>query len=190
MNVNDWVRAASNIDLGDGNDTLNIGNGVYNSTINMGAGNDTLNIKDAIDRTSINLGDGDDTIIIEKGGVIGSTEDEGAIDGGSGYDKLVLSNPESSINLTHLAFHANNIEEVDVSGGTNATTINVKLADVINLTDENNKLRITGDANDKVDFKDSGWEKVATTDDGYDAYTNSSNSSVTIEIKQGIDVDL
>ncbi|CAD7288961.1 retention module-containing protein [Campylobacter suis] len=148
------------------------------NTINGSEKDEYIDAKAGIDR--LFGGDGDDSILYD--------ENDELIDGGSGHDKLMASD-KGTINLDKVAEHSKNIEEVDVSGG-NSTTININLTDVVALTDENNKLKITGDEGDKVDFKDSGWKKGQSTADGYDIYTNSNDTSIIIEIKQGVDVDL
>ena len=108
------------------------------------------------------------------------------IDGGTGYDKLAITNLGTSINLDSIADHAHNFEELNISNKSQNTTLSVKLSDVISLTDGDNTLKITADAGDKVEFKDAGWQKGASTD-GYTAYTNdTSGTTVTVEIKDEV----
>ena len=108
------------------------------------------------------------------------------INGGVGYDKLTITSPGTTINLSNIANHADNFEELNISNKSQNTTLSVKLSDVISLTDGDNTLKITADAGDKVEFKDAGWQKGASTD-GYTTYTNDTDgTTVTVEIKDEV----
>ena len=170
--------------------TINLGNGdnklsvethdVTGSKITTGSGDDTIEIGKNVINSTINLGAGDDTIKV--GQIIGNSN----INGGDGYDKLAITNPGENVNLSSIANKAHNFEELDISNKGQNTTLNVKLSDVINLTDNDNILKITADAGDKVAFKDGGWQKGASAD-GYTAYTNdTTGTTVTVEIKDEV----
>ena len=181
LTVESWINGNTKIISGKGADTINIDDDFDKSTLLTGAGNDKVTIGGDVKNKSslIDLGAGDDTI------AVGNIEN-GKIDGGDGYDKLAITNPGRSINLDSIADHAHNFEEFNISNKSQNTTLSVKLSDVINLTDGDNTLKITADAGDKVEFKDAGWQKGASTD-GYTAYTNdTSGTTVTVEIKDEV----
>ncbi|MBF0902254.1 MAG: DNA methylase, partial [Campylobacter concisus] len=120
----------------------------------------------------------DDTLSIGKVDLNNSK-----VDGGTGYDKLVLENPDKSVNLSDISKFAKNFEELDISGAKN-TTLKVGIKDVLDMTDDKNTLKITGDKGDTVDLKGNGWHQGAS-EDGYTTYTN---NTVTIQIKDEIHV--
>ena len=169
------------INLGDGDNKLSVEtNNVTGSTITTGSGDDTIEIGKNVINSTINLGAGDDTIKV--GQIIGNSN----INGGDGYDKLAITNPGTNVDLSNIANKAHNFEELDISNKGQSTTLNVKLSDVINLTDNDNILKITADAGDKVAFKDGGWQKGGSAD-GYTTYTNdTTGTTVTVEIKDEV----
>ncbi|EAT98113.1 retention module-containing protein [Campylobacter concisus] len=187
VNVGNWIREHSDINLGNGNNTLTVGNIIVNSTVATGDGNDTIKVKNAIIGSTIKLGAGDDTVEVGNKDITDNTlTGKSNIDGGDGYDKLTITNPGTTINLSNIASQAHNFEELNISNKSQNTTLSVKLSDVISLTDGDNTLKITADAEDKVEFKDAGWQKGASTD-GYTAYTNdTSGTTVTVEIKDEV----
>ena len=193
IEIKDDVANGAKIITGAGNDTVIVGDTVANTIftkvgISTGDGNDSVTIKgDAIDKAKIDLGNGDDTLTIKAAHVIGGIDDKGALDGGKGYDKLIISSPEDTIDLKHVSYHAKNFEELDISGDKN-TTLKVGIQDVLDMTDDKHTLKITGDKGDTVDLKEdvkgSGWHQGAS-EDGYTTYTN---NTVTIQIKDEIHV--
>ena len=181
VKVDGYITNRSYVNLGDGNNTLTVGTNIDHSTVETGSGNDTIKVGNYIHYSTIKLGAGDDSLTIAKSDMQGND-----IDGGTGYDKLAITNPGTSINLDSIADHAHNFEELNISNKSQNTTLSVKLSDVISLTDSDNTLKITADAGDKVEFKDAGWQKGASTD-GYTAYTNdTSGTTVTVEIKDEV----
>ena len=193
IEIKDDVANGAKIITGAGNDTVIVGDTVANTIftkvgISTGDGNDSVTIKgDAIDKAKIDLGNGDDTLTIKAAHVISGVDDKGALDGGKGYDKLIISSPEDTIDLKHVSYHAKNFEELDISGAKN-TTLKVGINDVLDMTDDKHTLKITGDKGDTVDLKEdvkgSGWHQGAS-EDGYTTYTN---NTVTIQIKDEIHV--
>ena len=181
VKVDGYITNRSYVNLGDGNNTLTVGTNIDHSTVETGSGNDTIKVGNYIHYSTIKLGAGDDSLTIAKSDMQGND-----INGGAGYDKLTITNPGTTINLSNIANHADNFEEINISNKSQNTTLSVKLSDVISLTDGDNTLKITADAGDKVEFKDTGWQKGASTD-GYTAYTNdTSGTTVTIEIKDEV----
>ncbi|MGF7404585.1 retention module-containing protein [Campylobacter concisus] len=181
VKVGGYITNRSYVNLGDGNDTLTVGTNIDHSTVETGSGNDTVIVGNYIHNSTIKLGTGDDSLTIAKSDMQGND-----INGGAGYDKLTITSPGTTINLSNIANHADNLEELNISNKSQSTTLNVKLSDVISLTDGDNTLKITADAGDKVEFKDAGWQKGASTD-GYTTYTNdTSGTTVTVEIKDEV----
>ena len=181
VKVDGYITNRSYVNLGDGNNTLTVGTNIDHSTVETGSGNDTIKVGNYIHYSTIKLGAGDDSLTIAKSDMQGND-----IDGGTGYDQLAITNPGTSINLDSIADHAHNFEELNISNKSQNTTLSVKLSDVISLTDGDNTLKITADAGDKVEFKDAGWQKGASTD-GYTAYTNDTSvTTVTVEIKDEV----
>ena len=109
------------------------------------------------------------------------------IDGGAGYDTLAITSPGTNVDLSSIANKAHNFEELNISNKGQNTTLKISLSDVMNLTDNDNILKITADAGDKVAFKDnSGWQKGASAN-GYTTYTNdTTGTTVTVEIKDEV----
>ena len=181
VKVDGYITNRSNVNLGDGNDTLTVGTNIDHSTVETGSGNDTVIVGNYIHYSNIKLGAGDDSLTIAKSDMQGND-----INGGVGYDKLTITSPGTTINLSNIANHADNFEELNISNKSQNTTLSVKLSDVISLTDGDNTLKITADAGDKVEFKDAGWQKGASTD-GYTTYTNDTDgTTVTVEIKDEV----
>lgn len=165
--------------LGDGNNKLKVGTNIDNSKVVTGSGDDVIEAGGYVINSKINLGN--DTITV--GWIKGNNND---INGGDGYDVLSITKPGNSIDLSNVAKQADNFEELNISNKSQNTTLSVKLSDVISLTDGDNTLKITADAEDKVEFKDAGWQKGASTD-GYTAYTNDTGgTTVTVEIKDEV----
>ncbi|WP_103631199.1 retention module-containing protein [Campylobacter concisus] len=178
-------EADYSINLGDGKNTLTVGAEVKWSSITTGSGSDTIKVGTYVEKSTINLGDGKDTI--EAGYFQGNNNN---IDGGEGYDRLILTNQadnKGNIDLSNIAKQAHNFEEIDISNGKAGQTLKISLKDVVDLTDDNNILKISGDAGDAVSFKDSGWSKGSSSN-GYTSYTNvnTDGKTVTIQIEDEI----
>lgn len=107
------------------------------------------------------------------------------IDGEAGYDKIILE-PGTTIDFDKL----DNIEELDLSKG-DFTLTDIKLQDIVSMTDKNNELVIKCESGDEVKFKDETdkkWSKVAGTgaDSGYDIYTNDGDNTVKVKVQTEI----
>ena len=186
VNVGHWIREYSDINLGNGDNQLIVGNQILNSTITTGSGNDTVKVGRDIVGTTVKLGAGNDTLEVGNGNITDNLLNKSDIDGGVGYDKLTITNPGTNINLSNIASQAHNFEELNISNKDQNTTLSVKLSDVLSLTDNDNTLKITADAGDKVEFKDAGWKKGESTN-GYTTYTNDTGGrTVTVEIKDEV----
>uniref|UniRef100_UPI0021563DC1 Ig-like domain-containing protein n=1 Tax=Campylobacter concisus TaxID=199 RepID=UPI0021563DC1 len=176
--IDGYITGHSKVELGAGNDLLNVRTNIDCSTVDTGTGNDVVKVGGYIHSSKVDLGAGDDTLSIGKVDLNNSK-----VDGGTGYDKLVLENPDKSVNLSDISKFAKNFEELDISGAKN-TTLKVDIKDVLDMADDKNTLKITGDKGDTVDLKGNGWHQGAS-EDGYTTYTN---NTVTIQIKDEIHV--
>ncbi|MBW6489535.1 hypothetical protein, partial [Sulfurimonas sp.] len=85
------------------------------------------------------------------------------------------------------------VDEINLSSG-DYTLSNITLADVIDITDGDNVLKITGDSGDGiVNLADNGWvidTSPSVTETGYDTYTNIADSSVQLLIDVDIAVEV
>ena len=185
-----------NIISGSGDDYIDSGKG--RDVINAGAGDDTIdsgNAKDTINGEEgndiIDGGRGADIIDGGEGNDIIATDGLDTIDGGIGFDTVILDEG-ISLNFNNVQ-NLSNIEEIDLSQTGANSLLNLSLQDVIDMTDGDNVLKITGDSDDSVSFKngtgDDTWSTTSTvTEDGktFDVYTNTDDNSVQVKVEQPI----
>ncbi len=118
----------------------------------------------------IDAGGGDDTIYFDA---------QDTINGGEGMDTLIIDGtfPRGAM--------VSNIEVLDTRDGAGDDRINLSETDVLSITDQNNFLRILGDAGDEVrlDVADT-WIRGETVDN----FTTYFSNDATIEVQAGIDV--
>ena len=174
----------------------------------------------AVDHT-INVGvtatDGDGDVVYESStlevtfdgdGVIeGTASDEAidytsttSIDGGDGFDTLMLSDGISlDFSDTNIA-DIENIEAIDLSSNSTLETISLSLTDVLDMTDANNELTIKGDdidgdhviiTNDlDIGTNPSQWvDNGSVTDNGivtFNYSTNNGMDSLTLTVDEDI----
>ena len=167
-------------------DTINVKTGatVKNAEIQTYGGEDTLNVDGSIINSNVDMGECNDTVSISKNA---SIDGSSTIDGGAGIDTLKIA--DGSIDFSRVK----NFEKLDLTQGDHNVTLSAK--DVLDMTDNNNKLRIDGDGNDKVDIDSSFTQKPDLIEGGvtyhrYEAtYTDSNGShTVTLEIKDQVQV--
>jgi len=206
LNVGDDIYR-STVNMGDGDDTVNVDDDIYRSTVNMGDGDDTVNVDDDIERSTVNMGAGDDTVTvnddIERSTVnmgagddtltIGNDNDfryNARVNMGEDTDTLILT--DNSIDIHDLSDHVRDVETIQL-GGSNPQTLNdVRVEDVIRMTDDDNILKIDGDGSDTVDLSNSGpggWESASNFDVGSD-YTTVTSTSGDIQILIDNDIDI
>ncbi|MBU3014088.1 VCBS domain-containing protein, partial [Poseidonibacter lekithochrous] len=153
-----------NITTGDDDDIIDAGSGA--DIINAGAGNDTIKY-DGLD--IIDSGVGTDTL---------------AFDSGLDLDFSTLGSDNSN-NII------NNIEKIDLSENGNHAITELSLQDIIDMTDSNNILQISGDSGDSVNLTDSdkaGWTESSP---GSGEYTkDSSGTTVTLKIDTDITTNI
>lgn len=156
-----------------GNDTIYGDGGAYG--LNGGAGDDVLygglghNYRFLLgeagdDILHLNL-NGEDVI---GGGTTILAEHIGELDGGDGFDTLVLGGHDGggvTLDLSGLAKAGTitGIERLDITGDAgDANTLTLKASDVLDTTGGTDTLWVRGDGNDTVTATDSGWTLVGT----------------------------
>ena len=120
------------------------------------------------------------------------------LDGGSGIDTLIFTS-NTTIDFSGLNTANNpikNIEVIDLSQNGDHNLTHLSYADVIDMTDTNNTLKILGDTSaDKVQLNQAdGWTNTGTVVESghtFDVYTaagvNPNDPTVTVKIEQVID---
>ncbi|MDD3596894.1 VWA domain-containing protein [Sulfuricurvum sp.] len=173
--------------VGNGGDDI-LSGGAGNDIISGGSGNDTLS-----------GGSGDDILIsdfyTQSGVLIGDTA-AGAIDGGEGMDTLILNGLTghlidfSKLDSTNNPF--TNIETIDLTPG-GVSLYKLSLNDVLDITGVEKGagavLTIDGISPDTVILANVGtdkWTQTGSNVDGYDIYTNTGDTTVTLKIDHDI----
>lgn len=150
--------------------------------IHGGDGNDEIFVNSGkFDNASIEGDAGNDLISIKQGVNLNNT----TIDGGAGDDTLKIA--DDSLDFSKVK----NIEKLDLTEGSH--NINLSAKDVLDMTDDRNKLRIGGDSDDHLGLKSKGWvaSGAKITDDGidYNVYTNTEGGkTVTLEVQDHVHV--
>ncbi|MDD2357744.1 MAG: Ig-like domain-containing protein, partial [Thiovulaceae bacterium] len=174
---------SGSLDAKAGENDILISNSSTATTLNGNTGNDIL-IGQAGVANTLNGNAGNDVMLYDANDI--------KIDGGTGTDTLVL---QSSANIDFSILDStkvHNIEVIDLNINGNHTISNLKLSDVLNMTDSNHTLEILGNSTDTVSLKNGTgtdvWTKSATqtTDTSghtFDVYTNSANSSVSVKVE-------
>lgn len=111
-------------------------------------------------------------------------------DGGEGYDSVTLPNITNfmDVNFEDLSSVLHNIENLNLEGG-HKTLTNITPDAVQEMTDANNVLKISGEADDTLEL--SGFTKNETASnhlDGYNVYsgTSTGGAEITLHIDQDI----
>ncbi|WP_235376715.1 Ig-like domain-containing protein, partial [Pseudomonas putida] len=150
-----------------GDDVMSGANG-SSEHINGGAGSDLIFNVGTGDQ--VVAGDGNDTLQITATNFV-------SIDGGAGFDTLLLAN---GIDLDYNAVGVgtlSNIERIDLGKGDSGSVLTLTAAEVGVITDANNTLQITGESNDTLNVV--GAVNTGTTQAingiNYDVYTFGAN---------------
>ncbi|WP_261821450.1 hypothetical protein [Pragia fontium] len=132
--------------------------------------------------TKVNAGDGNDHIMV-------MSDKFTSIDGGKGFDTVFFGDTEAkTINSTTLN-KLSNIEQIDLNT-TSALTLDVKYDDLVKLNDEK-KLFVNGDSEDKVDLDLTSWTNVAVANKNgveYNLYVYDKDEDAQIWVQNGISV--
>ena len=198
----------SNIFSFDGNDTINgeagddtINGGGGDDILNGGSGNDHIQGHDGNDvinggsetdiifpgigTDTIDAGSGDDRIFLS------AHEDSlylDNIDGGIGDDTIFLDpgNLNGAITYDFSRHQASNIEGISLNDFDEQHLINVNIQDVLNITDVNNQLHITGGPGDTVTAAGQGWLQGADQVVGTITYNTYTAGGATLLIEEDI----
>jgi len=174
------------------NDTVDVDSN--NLVVDTGTGDDTINI----DASGLAAGAGNSSSGFMN--FFGGSSDGGTLDldGGNGFDTLVASDNHMNIDLSAISDKVSNIESINLNGGGN-TLGDIKLEDVMSVTDDDNVLRVEGDNGDTIELntqgKDAEWslgdfKTDAETGTTYQEYTGGEgDSTVTIDVSTDIHVD-
>lgn len=173
------------IKAGEGDDTFNLNAGSIGYNAFGDQGDDTFNMGEAGGRAY--GGDGRDTFNLTNTASVATLESAGTgitIDGGAHFDTLELS-MAGNIDFTAIndAF-IQNIENIKTENSeTNIVTLSY--ADVVEMTDEDNVLRIETDGNDSVTFVNNNangnlFYQVGTQTHNGDSYNVFSDGIVTL----------
>ena len=192
----------SSINMGDGDDTINIDKGaeLKSTTIKMGDGDDVVNLNGSLKHaggtywdgsSAIDLGSGNDIIHIGKDAVVnddamtfqggpGKLEHGGIIiQGGAGTDTLDIA---GNIDFSKVA----GFEKLTLGGSENNVALNLTINDVLNITNgngTNRTLRIDGEDGDHVHMSRDDFTPGASSG-GYTTFTATSGTNTfTIEVK-------
>ncbi|SFE64991.1 integrin alpha [Nitrosomonas sp. Nm166] len=79
-----------------------------------------------------------------------------SVDGGIGNDTMALGGSGLNLNLTDMAGKISGIETIRLFG-TGDNTLTLRAADVLNLSDTSNTLRVNGNAGDRIVGLSHGW---------------------------------
>lgn len=85
-----------------------------------------------------------------------------------------------------------NFEQIDLTKNGNHSLTNIKLSDIVNITDSNKLLSILGDSGDSISLKSEAnkvWA-LSNTDATYNNYINSGDNSVSLKIDKDITVSI
>ena len=199
---------SGNLDTGEsmigtsGDDIFDVDNDIQGTaTVDAGAGNDTLSVADDIeDDAQIDMGSGDDTIHLEDTVNDAEIRDDAQIDFGEGMDTLIIED-DIDMNFDNLLLDGsadnqiNNLEVIDMQNDSGHNDLeNLDISDVLNMTDDDNILKILGDSGDEIGLTDDNtaddnWiksdDKVTEGDETFDVWTN---NDATVYIDEDITV--
>nr|WP_320192297.1 retention module-containing protein [uncultured Desulfobacter sp.] len=179
------------IDGSDGDDIIDVDNIIYAigyneiDYINGHDGDDIIYGRDSGD--DIFGGDGDDIIYGQEGDDnIDAGSGNDIVDGGSGFDTLIVTS-ETELDFSNI----NNIESIDLNRDGGDQTITLSLDQVLDMTDEDNTLQITGEAGDSVAL--TGVESGDWTHEGNGLFTNVADNTILVTIEAAddeVDIDV
>ena len=175
-----------------------------NSYVKAGGGNDTIDItssaisgyhiygddgNDIINMNSVNGkaygGEGDDSFHLLNSGTVSTLHSASTgvkIDGGSGNDLLHLGTGDAIDFRNITPGLIKNIEKIAFING-QSNQIKLGYDDVINMTDEDNVLKIDMDANDTLEFHNNSGRnffKTGQTGNGTDQYDVYTDGTITL----------
>lgn len=171
ININVAAQNAY-VNAGNNGDVINVGIGSANYRLYGDLGNDTFNLSELTNGKSYG-GFGADTFVLQIPEMQVQLENPGTntlIDGGNGFDTLALSATNNG-NIDFSNVNANYIKNIERLGFENGQTniVNLDYNSVIEMTDEDNRLYITLDNSDQLNFNNtSGHVFVQIGNDNVD----------------------
>ena len=207
------IAGDSTLELGAGEDEVSINDvssGFDDGSVNLGAGDDTLSIGDNLAGTDaiFDGGDGDDSLVLNN--VTHAEWDAGVKNNFENFEHVTLNTSDSSddglsfdniFDLTdgmNFDFSDNNLEGLNDIEAINmdndfANSIEgITLDDILEMTDDNNTLTISGDDSDTLAINTDGWTQngpiVTDTGSGMVTYeyANATGDVVTLNIDEQI----
>ena len=121
------------------------------------SGDDTL--KGTAATEHFKAGDGNDNLIGRGGADI--------FEGGAGNDVLHLAGNGLNLNLADSGNHISGIEIICLYSKGDSNTLTLTAADLLNLSDTTNTLKVNGNAGGHIIVGDSGWVDGGSRGDGY-----------------------
>ncbi|MGM8932902.1 Ig-like domain-containing protein, partial [Salinicola halophyticus] len=174
----------------EGNTSTEYGLSLSGSGVDLAIGAITIEGEDGGDRLTgtdqveeIAAGDGDDIILnvgagdtVEAGAgddlIVTSGTDFDSIDGGDGFDTLLLDGGIDLDMVNGDVGAIGNVERLDLGQGDDASTVTLSAEDVDAMTDDDNVLQITGDQQDTLNIQGATSDGTVTLGGtAYDQYT-------------------
>jgi hypothetical protein len=177
------------VNMGDGDDTIRVEGDISDfASIKMSAGNDTLEVGGTIkDNAQIDMASGDDTLSITQDT---QTSAGAVIDMGEGAGDTLELHGDFDLDFSNANIaKIENLEKIDLSDGDHK--IDISLDAVLNITDDNNTLEISGDALDTLNIDKTGWTQTASHSNGdgtssYEYSHDGSSDSITLTVEDDI----
>jgi len=208
------IEDGAKVDTGAGDDEISISDvssGFDDGKVSLGEGNDNLIIDDTLSGTEVVFdgGEGKDSLVLNN--VNREDWDNGVKDNFENFEHVTL-NGESDENDLDIDSDAvfdmsdgmnfdfsdenleslNDIQQIDMKNDSADAIEAITLDDILEMTDENNTLTITGDDNDTLDINTDGWTQngpvVTDTSTGMTTYeySNGSGDIITLNIDEQI----
>ncbi|MBZ5486524.1 Ig-like domain-containing protein [Halomonas aquamarina] len=164
----------------DGSDRAEIVQGsARNQIFNTDDGNDVVISTGGQD--VINTGSGDDVIVLRH-------TQFASIDGGDGFDIVALG-AGINLNLTSTLGDIRNVERISLGKANGTNTLRLARQDLIELTDSDNVLQVTGDGQDRVELAGGSWARTGTAQTiGGVVFNEYVNQDGVLFVEQGINV--
>jgi large repetitive protein len=112
-----------------------------------------------------------------------------SIDGGAGNDMLAYGSGYAAIDLSTLRERITNIEEIDI-GGNGPNSIAIELQDVLDVTDSDNVLIVSGGTDDVISFWGADWTPAGAQTIGGKGYDVYQAAGATLVVDQDLNIVL
>ena len=120
-----------------------------------------------------------------------STEADNFVNGGSGYDTLMIHQNSASLDFSNVS----NIEKIDLDDDDVDQSVAISLNDVLNMTDADNVLQITGENTDTIHLTGSsgGWsydEAISVDGNHYFTYAATGETVNILSLADGVNINV